>query len=359
MRADRPMVDAAAWTTLRRMIRQDAGRVSRRAQAMVWWLEGASQTQVSVRLGVARQSVQRWCARFRSDGVAGLADRKRSGRPRRVSDAAVTAVRECLRGSDLSGTSGPGGWTVPRLVHTLAGRGWSIGARTMRRVLARLGARWCRGQLRAKGDPDRAVVLTRMAAGLARARAAAARANRDLLVLFEDEADVALLAHAGASWQLPDQSPAIPTPGTNQTRGWFGSLSLAGDLLLTEAVRKTAAAFTTHLDALVARFPEHELVLILDNVGIHHARATLAWLTDHPWVHLLFLPRYSPNDNAQERVWGWLRADVCRNRAFPDLASKCTAVRTFFAGLTPAALTARCVPAQTLTRLLAEASASN
>jgi len=73
-------------------------------------------------------------------------------------------------------------------------------------------------------------------------------------------------------------------------------------------------------------------------------------------VHRLFLPRYSPNDNAQERVWRWLRADVCRNRAFPDLASKRTAALTFFANLEESALRTRCVPERLLARLLAEST---
>ena len=95
--------------------------------------------------------------------------------------------------------------------------------------------------------------------------------------------------------------------------------------------------------------------MVLDNVGIHHAKATTAWRQAHPHSHLLFLPRYSPNDNAQERVWGWLRADVCRNRAFPSLTAKLAATRDFLAGLTPAALCQRCVPDRLLTNLLAEA----
>src|SRR3972149_3071810 len=96
----------------------------------------------------------------------------------------------------------------------------------------------------------------------------------------------------------------------------------------------------------------------MDNVGIHHARATRDWLTAHPHVHHLFLPRYSPNDNAQERVWGWLRAAVCRNRAYPDLASKRGAAHAFLATLTPAALCQRCGPERLLTGLLAEAFAT-
>lgn len=359
MRADRPTVEPAAWVTLRRMIQQEPGRISRRAQAVMWWLSGQSQTEVSRRLGVARQSVQGWCARFCGEGVAGLRDRPRSGRPAAAGDAVVAAVAACLRESDLAGTDGPGGWTIPRLVSALAGRGYVVSARTVRRVLARLHARWRRGRLIAKGDPERAAALARLAAALEEATLAAGRSGRPLLVVFEDEADLALLAHAGASWQLPDHPATIPTPGQNQTSGLFGSLSLEGDLVITEAAHKTAVALTTHLDAVVARFPDREVAVIMDNVGIHHAKTTMGWLADHPQVHQLFLPRYSPNDNAQERVWGWLRADVCRNRAFPDLASKQAAARDFFTGLPPSALSQRCVPGRLLARLLAESCGQN
>lgn len=355
MRADRPTVDPAARATLRRMIQQEPGRVSRRAQAVVWWLEGQRQAMVSRRLGVARQSVHAWCARFRAQGPPGLRDRPRSGRPPTAGETAVAAVADCLSGSDVPGTIGPGAWTIPRLVAALVARGLTVGGRTVRRLLCRLDARWRRGRLVAKGDPDRAGVLERLAADLLTAHLAAQRAGRRLVVVFEDEADLALLAHAGYSWQLPGGSARIPTPGQNQKSGLFGALSLEGELVVTEAPRKTAAALTRHLDDVVARFADAEVAVIMDNVGIHHARATTAWLARHPHVHRCFLPRYSPNDNAQERVWGWLRAAVCRNRAYPDLASKRAAARDFLASLTPAARCQRCVPARLLTGLLAEA----
>lgn len=352
---DRPAPDPAARSTLEQMIRRAPGRISRRAQAVVWWLDGQSQTTIARRLGVTRQSVQAWCTRFRAAGPDGLWDRPRSGRPPRAGPAPTARVVACLRRSDVPGTTGPGGWTVPRLVAALAALGERVSGRTVRRLLRRLRARWRRGRLVAKGDPDRLGVLQRLAADLLAAHLAAPRAGRRLVVVFEDEADPALLAPAGYSWQLPDQPTTIPTPGQNQQVGLFGALSLDGDLVVTEAARKTAAALTQHLDAVVARFPDAEVAIIMDNVGIHHAQATQTWLGEHPQVHHCFLPRYSPNDNAQERVWGWLREAVCRNRAYPDLTSKQAAARTFLAARTPPALVQRCVPVPRLTGLLAEA----
>ena len=357
MPQSRPAVEAAALATLHQMIRQAVGRVSRRAQAVVWWLEGQSQVAVAQRLGVCRQSVGRWCARFQHEGVAGLPDRPRSGRPPRLGAGGQQYLRSLLRQSDLPGTTGPGGWTATRLQARLRLLDWRVSVRTVRRWLPRLGARWRRGKPTPKGDPQRREVLRRLAAGLLTAHLAALRAGRRLVMVFEDEADLALLAHAGYSWQLADQPATIPTPGQNQQVGLFGSLSVDGELVVTVAPRKTAVALTDHLEQVLARFPQAVLAVILDNGGIHRATHTKTWLARHPHVHLLPLPRYSPQDNAQEQVWGWLRAAVCRNRAFPDLATKQTAAWTFLTTRTPEALRQRCVPDRLLTNLLAEAFA--
>jgi transposase len=260
-----------------------------------------------------------------------------------------------LTASDLAGTLGPGGWTAPQLAERLGALGWSVSAKTVRRWAERLGARWRRGRLVAKGDPERTAVLERLAAALLAAHLEALARRWRLVVVFEDEADLALLPHAGYSWQLVDQPATIPTPGQNEKVGLFGSLSLEGELVIIEASRKTARVLTEHLEQLTSRFPDAVLVVIWDNVGIHHAKVTMAWLRAHPQVHPLHLPRYSPNDNAQERVWGWLRAQVCRNRAFATLTTKRAAARAFLAARTPQELRRRCTPAQRLVHLLAEA----
>lgn len=348
------MVEPAALASLRTMIRQAVGRVSRRAQAVLWWLEGARQVDIAERLGVCRQSVATWRHRFVALGVTGLRDRPRAGRPPRLDAAGQQAPRAALATSDLPGTTGPGGWTTARLAVRLATDGWPVSGRTVRRWLRRPRARWRRGRLAAKGDPDRAAVPRRFGNGVRQAWWAAFAAGRPLVVVFEDEADLALLPHTGYSWQLIDQPTPVLTPGQNHKVGLFGSVSLEGAVVVMEAARKTAVAFTVHLDQLVSQFGEVELVIIMDNVRIHHARATVAWFATHPHTHPVFLPRYSPNDNAQERVWGWLREAVCRNRVFADLATKRKAALTFLHDLAADAVCQRCVPDHLLTALLVE-----
>lgn len=247
-----PPPAAQALRELQRMARRAPGRVSRRAQALVWCLSGISQTAVAERLGVSRQSVGRWCRRFRAAGPAELADRRRFGRPPCLDAAGQRQLRRLLVGSDLPETTGPGGWTAPQLAEQLGALGWPVSAKTVRCWAVRLGARWRRGRLVAKGDPERQAVLERLAAEVQAAHREALRHGWRLVVVFEDEADLALLPHAGSSWQLVDQPASIPTPGQNEKVALFGSLSLEGELVITEAPRKTARLLTEHLEQVAA-----------------------------------------------------------------------------------------------------------
>lgn len=55
--------------------------------------------------------------------------------------------------------------------------------------------------------------------------------------------------------------------------------------------------------------------MILDNARIHHAKILKPFLEKNEQrLTLLFLPPYSPNLNAVERIWGWLKGSVIANR---------------------------------------------
>jgi transposase len=49
--------------------------------------------------------------------------------------------------------------------------------------------------------------------------------------------------------------------------------------------------------------PTGALHLILDNARYNHSYLIALFLTDHPRVHLHYLPAYSPNLNIIERLW--------------------------------------------------------
>jgi hypothetical protein len=59
-----------------------------RARAILLAAEGLPNAEIAERLGVSRQSVSEWRKRFFDDGVAGLEERPRPGRPRSFSPGA-------------------------------------------------------------------------------------------------------------------------------------------------------------------------------------------------------------------------------------------------------------------------------
>lgn len=68
----------------------------RRLKAIRWLREGQSVPAVAAQLGVSRRSVYDWIARYERDGINGLVDRRRSGRPSRITDAYVQYLLELL-----------------------------------------------------------------------------------------------------------------------------------------------------------------------------------------------------------------------------------------------------------------------
>ena len=71
---------------------KSAQALALRSRIVLAAAEGLGNTQVAERLGVQRSTVSKWRARFAADGLDGLTDEPRPGRPRTVSDDQVEAV---------------------------------------------------------------------------------------------------------------------------------------------------------------------------------------------------------------------------------------------------------------------------
>lgn len=63
-----------------------------RAEIVLAVADGTGVSGTSRTLGVSRPTVIKWRDRFAADGVAGLADRARSGRPKTIDDAQIIAA---------------------------------------------------------------------------------------------------------------------------------------------------------------------------------------------------------------------------------------------------------------------------
>jgi transposase len=277
---------------LRRALRS-RWKVAVRSVMVLLSLHGLEPAQIAALLDYDPSTVRRWIGRFNAEGLAGLVDRPRCGRPR------IGGERLTARIADLLARPGP--WTVPRIWRYL-GRP-PISARTVYRRLRQV-AVWRRPKLVARGDRARAAVLAAITARLRLLPPGS-------VIWAADETHLQLLPHVRSSWTLRTRRPQVLTPGTNRQVTVLGALEVTTGRWVYRLGRRCAVEFCALLEQVVAAFPAAPaIVIICDNDSIHHARAVRGFVAAHPGVQVWYGARYSPHDNPAERIWAALKAFI-------------------------------------------------
>jgi transposase len=131
--------------------------IYRRCLALLEVDAGRPVAEVARSLGVARQSIHNWIARFdTAGGPIALADRYGGGRPAALGPDDVWGLLALL-GYSPQHFGGPAtNWTVPLLrEHLRRATGADVSEPTLRRELRRLGYVWKRPRYVLDPDPER------------------------------------------------------------------------------------------------------------------------------------------------------------------------------------------------------------
>lgn len=316
---------------LRQGARREVGRVSERMRMILLSARGYAVPQIATIFECDEATVRRWIERFEAQGAQGLQDLPRPGRP----PCANAAARERI-GRDVeegpAEDAQPGYWTVLALLLHLGAAGLKLSASTLRRLLGSLGFVWRRPRLVLPNDPDAAPKMRMLAERILSAPAGA-------VVLCLDECDLHLLPVLRGMWMRRGSQTDVPTPGQNQKRSIFGALELeSGRWLYQVTARKRTVEFIAFLEQILGAYPTEPLLLVLDNASIHHSRALLVWLAEHPRIELLHLPTYAGHrENPVEKVWWRLKNQISANRLRGSMEALVAAAETFFAEFTPEA----------------------
>lgn len=136
-------------------------------------------------------------------------------------------------------------------------------------------------------------------------------------------------------WTVRGQRAEVPAAGTNKKLCLYGALDYrTGQVHYLVHPRKNAAQFNDFLGQLLDAKRERLVVLVLDNASYHLTRATLDILAEHAdHILVLWLPKYSPELNAIEGLWGYLKKSALNNYFFGDLDSLEKAVVDMFEAL--------------------------
>jgi transposase len=115
------------------------GASARRLLALALVLEGSSRTEAAESCGMDRQTLRDWVHRYNAEGVAGLSDRQRSGRPPYLTAAQEAEVARIVEaGPDLA-THGVVRWRCVDLQKVIADRfGVALAERTVAKLLKKL-----------------------------------------------------------------------------------------------------------------------------------------------------------------------------------------------------------------------------
>jgi transposase len=274
---------------------------------------GRSAREIEKVLKVHNTTVYRVVRNFCERGEASLWDgREDNGREKLDADFLGLLDRVVRSNPQEHGWRRPT-WTREMLVETMVGKtGVRIHVATMSRALALIRARRANPRPRVK-CPWFPAVKTRRINELRRLIETLPRWE---VAVYEDEVDVHLNPKIGLDWMGHGQQKEAMTPGQNEKRYLAGAQDVrTGEIHWVEATQKNSYLFWDLLCTLTKVYAQATVIhVILDNYGIHSSNIIGVALANFASrVRLHFLPPYSPDHNAIERVWKDLHANVTRN----------------------------------------------
>jgi transposase len=208
--------------------------------------------------------------------------------------------------------------------------GKRLSPRSCLRYLHRLGFVWKRPKRRLlKADPAKRAAFVAQYRDLV-ADATARRAH----IFFVDEAHFRADGDLRGLW-TPKGQPALvdsTSPKYGEKASYYSAVCLeTGEVVGAELRGNSAAATSRDFLAGLRKHCPGPLVVIWDNSPAHRGEPIREWLkTPGLDVRLVALPAYSPDFNADEAIWKWIREEITANTCFGTAAKVAASVGPFF-----------------------------
>lgn len=131
-------------------------------------------------------------------------------------------------------------------------------------------------------------------------------------------------------WIYKGETKAIKTNSGRTRLNLNGALNLE-DMQITILSEKTinTHAMMRLILSIEEKQPTGDIFLVVDNASYNHSHELHLFLTDHPRIHLKYLPAYSPNLNIIERLWKFFHSKH-HDAYFEKFKEFETAVLSFF-----------------------------
>ncbi len=313
---DRPVLEK--WANARAVER----RLVDRARIVLLASEGRPATVIAERLGCSLPTVKTWRSRYERDGLAGLRDRPKSGRPltHRSEVRAKLIALACTRPPDTAEGVRRARWTHAELAAQV-GMSESQAHAILRAAEIRphLTEYWVMSELGAGFDAQAAEVC-----GLY-----LDPPSNAIVVSIDEKTSITAREPA-----RPDTLPAVGKPARrdteylrNGTTNLFAALNVHhGAVSGMTSPTRNRFDFLTFLEQLDGEIADDQQVIaILDNLSTHKTSEVEDWLAAHPRWQFVFTPKHASWLNQVECFFSILARRLLRHGAFSgpdDLATQ-------------------------------------
>ena len=280
----------------------------------------ATNQEIADKTGVSPQSVCKWRKRYIEQGLAGLHDELRPGRPRSISDETVAAlVRKTLSTKPKDGTH----WTIRSMARTTG-----LSRPTVHRIWNAFGLQPHR-QRHFKLSTDPFFV----------------EKVRDIVGLYLNPPDKALVLCVDEKSQIQalDRTQPLLPMGLGYAEGvthdyvrhgtmtLYAALNIATGQVITRCKRRHRhQEYLTFLKHIHTAVPEDlDIHLVVDNYATHKHASVKRWLAAHPRYHVHYTPTYASWLNQVEIWFNLITQRAIRRGTFRSVKALIRRIETF------------------------------
>jgi transposase len=263
--------------------------------------------------------IYKWMDRFDEEGPAGLYDRDREGRPRKIDEEAEEEIQRLLEGNPTEEGHNATRWTAPRIAeHLQRELDIDVHEGTVRDALRRMEYSWTRPRRTLRPDPNFAERMRQIDEAIA-------TAGPETTLLFEDETILKRFPPLRRQWQPVGEQRSVGVPEANEDFSLYGALNITSGETITRAFEKGRSDYTIQfLEEIKAR-TAGEVLLFWDQATWHTSKKVSRWLEANDRIQTMLLPKRAPRVNPMEDLWRELKEQVaaCLERSLGALLSSC------------------------------------
>jgi transposase len=292
--------------------------LAQRARIVLLADEGVGTNEIVARVGVSKPTVIAWKKRYASEGVAGLDDRPKPGRPAQIDEVAVVLATLEQPPQKLGVTH----WSSRLLAEQL-----DISNVWIAKIWRKWGLQpWRRETFKFSTDPQLEAKV------------------RDVVGLYLNPPDKAVVLSIDEKSQIQaldrtapilPMRPGLPEKATHDyvrhgTITLFAALEVATGKV-TDACypRHRHEEFLRFLKHVAKTYPRQRLHIVVDNYATHKHPTVQAWLAKNTRITLHFTPTSGSWLNMVEIFFGIITRQAIRRGTFTSVKDLIAAIETY------------------------------